>query len=135
VEIAASLSVGIDGVAFEEGDALRGGPDPAEFDFVVSSSLLHHMPDDAAVAELLARGARARLGFVHLDLLRSVLPWALFAVFGRPLCRRRETFQDGLTSIRRSLARREAEALAASAVPGVRVECHWPWRLCLSRMG
>ncbi len=127
--------VPVEGVSFSAGDALSGGPDPAGFDLVVSSFLLHHLPDDAAVAALLARGARARRGFVHLDLVRSGAARALFRVLGRPFSGRRETWEDGLTSLRRSFTAGEARALAARAVPGARVEVHFPWRLCVSRVG
>lgn len=133
VETARAGSLPGDGISFELADALRDGPDPAEFDLVVSSFLLHHLPGDDAVEALLARGARARRGFVHLDLARSGAALALFALLGRPLCRRRETYEDGLTSIRRALTRAEAEVLAARGAPGARVEVHWPWRLCISR--
>lgn len=121
-----------DGTSYEEGDALRDGPDPAGFDLVVSSFLLHHLPGDGEVAALLRRSARARRGFVHLDLVRSRAAWAAFFLLGRPWCRGREPWQDGLVSILRSFTRGEASALAAREAPGARVEVHVPWRLCVA---
>jgi SAM-dependent methyltransferase len=134
VALARSLSSPGDGTSFEEGDALGPDPDPRGFDLVVSSFLLHHLPDDGAARRVLARSAGARLGFVHLDLVRSRAAWALFALLGRPLTKRRETFEDGLTSIRRSWTPREAEALAAEAGTPLRASVHFPWRLCLARI-
>ena len=134
VALARSLGTPGDGASFETGDALGPGFDPAEFDLVVSSFLLHHLPDDAAVGEALRRSARARFGFLHLDLVRSRAAWLLFGALGRPLVRRRETFEDGLSSIRRSWTVREMAAIAAAAAPGARVEVRFPWRLRVSRL-
>jgi len=134
VALARSLGTPGDGASFEIGDALGTGPDPVEFDLVVSSFLLHHLPDDAAVGEALRRSARARAGFLHLDLVRSRAAWLLFGALGRPLVRRRETFEDGLASIRRSWTVPEMAAIAAAAAPGACVEVRFPWRLRVSRL-
>jgi 2-polyprenyl-3-methyl-5-hydroxy-6-metoxy-1,4-benzoquinol methylase len=134
VALARSRAAPGDGTAYEQGDALGPGFDPAGFDVVLSSFLLHHLPDEEAVRGLLRRGARARAGFVHLDLVRSRTAWALFGALGRPLVERRETWEDGLASIRRSWTAREMEGIAAGAGVGARVEVRFPWRLRVSRL-
>ena len=136
VALARSRAEPGDGTAYEQGDALGPGFDPAEFDLVLSSFLLHHLPDEEAVRGLLRRSARARAGFVHLDLARSRTAWALFGLLGRPLVARRETWEDGLSSIRRSWTAREMEGIAAGAGAGAgaRVEVRFPWRLRVSRL-
>jgi len=134
VALARSLAVPGDGTSFERGDALGPAPDPAGFDLVVSSFLLHHLPDDGAAAGVLRRSARARIGFVHLDLVRSRAAWLLFRLVGRSFVARRETWEDGLTSIRRCWTAREMASLAAGAAPGAEVEVRFPWRLRVSRL-
>ena len=104
--------------------------DPAlpEADLYFSSLLLHHL-DDASVSSMLAlHASKARLGFAHFDLQRSLLHFYLakarIALAGLP----RINQIDALLSIQQGYSRRELRDLAG---PGPKIRWSFPFRWML----
>jgi len=115
-------------LSFEQIDTaglLRRG---AQFDFVVSNHLLHHLAD-AEVVQLC--GDSAQLGGVvlHSDIARADTAYLGFAVLTAPFFRSSFITPDGLTSVRRSYTPAELRAVVPS---GWRVSRPYPYRLLLS---
>ena len=88
------------------------------FDVACSSLMMHHL--DAASIRLVLREMRrvTRLGFVVLDLRRSVLSLSLLWILTRVTSRNRLTLHDGPLSVRRALTVAELRALASEALGG-----------------
>jgi len=84
----------------------------AAFDVAYSCLMLHHL-DDEAIGGVLAEMKRVtRLGFVVLDLRRSVLALASVWALTRLTSRNRLTLNDGPLSVRRSLTLEETLSCA-----------------------
>lgn len=103
---------------------------PRSFDVVAASLFLHHF-DGAEVALVLATLFRlARRALVVNDLHRALVPW-LFARSVFPFAfESTVSVEDGLLSIRRAFRPDELRrAFADAAIPRVRVERRFPYRL------
>lgn len=101
----------------------------AQFDFVTSNHLLHHLsePDLPTFLDECTDLGRAVL---HNDIARTDLAYVGFAALTGPFFRGSFITPDGLTSVRRSYTKDELR----SVVPdGWRVSSPYPFRLLLSR--
>jgi SAM-dependent methyltransferase len=99
-----------DAVALPFGD---GG-----FDLACSCLVMHHL-DEETIGRTLAEMRRVtRLGFVALDLRRSMLSLGLIWTLTRITTRNRLTLHDGPLSVRRALTVREFRRLAQRALGG-----------------
>lgn len=98
-------------------------------DVAISSLFLHHL-DDAAAERLLASiAARARLGMVISDLLRSRLGLALAVLGTTFLARSRVARVDGPLSVRAARTPAEYRDLFRRAgVHSPQIRCVWPAR-------
>ncbi|MET4636869.1 methyltransferase domain-containing protein [Mycetocola sp. 2940] len=102
----------------------------AQFDFVLSNHVLHHL-SAAELGAVLADSERlARVAVVHSDIRRSVAAYLLFSAFAAARFRGSFIREDGLMSIRRSYMLGELIALAP---PGWTVSAQVPFRLLLLR--
>ena len=96
-------------------DAFRLPFADRSFDFVLSSSFLHHFNDSEVVELLRGMYTVARRAILVCDLERHVLPY-LFLPATRPLFRwQRITLHDGPISVRASFRERELAGLAKKA--------------------
>jgi 2-polyprenyl-3-methyl-5-hydroxy-6-metoxy-1,4-benzoquinol methylase len=98
----------------------------AQFDFVISNHLLHHLQDEEirALAEDCARLARIRT--IHSDLRRSRLAYVLFTLFANPIGLGTYIHEDGRISIRKSFRRAELTQVLPMEWS---VQPQFPWRL------
>lgn len=105
-------------------------PDDA-FDLAVSSTTLHHLERDEAVAFVGEMARVARAGWLISDLRRSRTAYAALLLLAHTLWRARPyPRRDGPVSIRRSFTREELEGvLAAAGVGPARVLRAAPFRL------
>jgi ubiquinone/menaquinone biosynthesis C-methylase UbiE len=103
---------------------------PRSFDVVTASLFLHHF-DGPEVAQVLASLFRlARRALIVNDLHRALVPW-LFARSVFPFVFESQvSVEDGLLSIRRAFRPHELRrAFAEAAIPGVRIERRFPYRI------
>jgi ubiquinone/menaquinone biosynthesis C-methylase UbiE len=98
-------------------------------DWVVSALFLHHFSPEENVRLLREISRVARIGFAFVDLRRHRVPLSFFSVAGRLGLRTRESFEDGIASVRQSYTVEEARRIAERAVPGALVKCAFPYRL------
>ncbi|MGA0601364.1 methyltransferase domain-containing protein [Caulobacter sp. KR2-114] len=123
-------------IDFRTGDVFAFQPDEP-LDFVISSLVTHHLPDEMVVRFIDWMEASAQRGWFINDLHRHPLAFygftALSTVAGwHPFVR-----HDGPVSVARAFQRRDWERLlAASAVDrqAVRVDWRFPFRLCVGRV-
>jgi SAM-dependent methyltransferase len=85
-------------------------------DVAVSVCMTHHLRDEQFV-QLIENVGRSCRRFIILDLVRNLVPLALFSAFA-PLCLPRVNVLDGRQSIRRAYTPEEFRALIARAVTG-----------------
>ncbi len=85
------------------------------FDLVISTTLLHHLSPEEAVAFLRLAGRLAREGIVISDLVRSELAALGFRAFSRVAGFCAETRCDGAVSVRRSYRPDEMALFAVEA--------------------
>ena len=103
---------------------------PHSFEVVTASLFLHHF-DGPEVAHVLAALFRlTRRALIVNDLHRALVPW-LFARSVFPFVFESQvSVDDGLLSIRRAFRPHELRrAFAEAAIPGVRIERRFPYRL------
>lgn len=110
-------------------DLARSG---RRFDFVISSLMLHHVPESGLLAAFKAFDALALRGVLISDLRRSWLGYlgakALTALAGNRITR-----HDGPVSVRRAFTEEELSALAGRAGLGyLKARRHLGFRLCLA---
>jgi 2-polyprenyl-3-methyl-5-hydroxy-6-metoxy-1,4-benzoquinol methylase len=106
------------------------------WDFVISSSVTHHMSDDQLHAFLRFMEAEARMGWMVNDIHRHALAYHGFPIIARLMGWHRMVREDGRLSIQRSFRAGEwREIIAASGIDpaGPRVVRRFPFRLCVER--
>lgn len=106
------------------------------WDFVVSSSVTHHMTDSQLHAFLRFMEAEARMGWMVNDIHRHPLAYLGFPVLSRLMGWHRMVREDGLLSIQRSFRKADWRAIvAASGVDPAapRIVRRFPFRLCVER--
>jgi 2-polyprenyl-3-methyl-5-hydroxy-6-metoxy-1,4-benzoquinol methylase len=101
----------------------------AQFDFVISNHVLHHLTDDQRSQLLTDSELLSTQAVIHTDIARSRAAYIGFAAMTLPFAGRSFTRTDGLTSIRRSYTPDEL----ANVVPITwRVQQQGPFRIVLS---
>jgi hypothetical protein len=106
--------------------------DQPEADLYFSSLLLHHLGDWEACQMLVAQARCARLGFVHFDLQRHCLHYAL-AFFRIRLAGLAPINQvDALLSIQQGYSYSELSALPHAVALKTRIRWSWPFRWLLT---
>lgn len=109
---------------------------PAEYDVVMASLFLHHMPEGRVVELLRLMNGSALDGILINDLHRHVLAYHGIRILGRVL-RSSQIFQhDAPMSVRRGFRREELmQAAKLAEIDGARVRWHWAFRWTLSTVG
>ncbi|HET8866347.1 MAG TPA: methyltransferase domain-containing protein [Gracilimonas sp.] len=100
----------------------------AQFDFVISNHLLHHLKDSEVSTLLREARELAAQKVIFNDIERSETGYFLFNTFSRLIFKNSFITQDGLTSIKRSFTRNELEKLVPSSW---KVKRMLPFRLLL----
>lgn len=106
------------------------------WDFVVSSSVTHHMGDGEIHAFLRFMEAEARIGWMVNDIHRLPLAYHGYPVLARLMRWHRMVREDGQLSVARSFRREEWRALIAGSgidAAAPRVVRRFPFRLCVER--
>ncbi len=105
------------------------------FDAVICSLFAHHLEDAELVRFLRWLPARARRGWLILDLHRHWIPWAAVWAGTRLMRMHPMVCHDGPVSIRRGFSRADWRRLVAQA--GVDAEIRWvaPFRWAVSGPG
>ncbi|HEY1427903.1 MAG TPA: methyltransferase domain-containing protein [Caulobacteraceae bacterium] len=124
------------GIRYVTADVFDYAP-PEGVDFVVSSLVAHHMPDDVLARFIDWMETNARRGWFINDLHRHPVAYYGFmalshAAFMHPMVR-----HDGLVSVTRAFTKRDWETLlAASHAPRAAIEVAWrfPFRICVGRI-
>jgi len=126
---------GVEGVRFENADALHGSW-TGGVDIAICTLFLHHLEEADAVGLLQRMKAAARRLVLVSDLRRSSMGY-LFAWAGCRLLSRSRVFRvDGTRSVEAAFTPAEAALLAEKAgLDGAQVTTHWPqrWLLAWSR--
>jgi 2-polyprenyl-3-methyl-5-hydroxy-6-metoxy-1,4-benzoquinol methylase len=106
------------------------------WDFVISSSVTHHMSDDQLHAFLRFMDAEARIGWMVNDIHRTALAYYGFPILARLMRWHRMVREDGRLSVQRSFRAGEwREIIAASGIDPAapRIVRRFPFRLCVER--
>jgi len=104
-------------------------------DWTVSTLLFHHF-SPAENRDFLRELSRvSRKGFLVLDLRRHRVPWAVVSLAGRILFETRVSLLDGTASVLQAYTPREADRIAADAVPGSRARGVFPYRILIRGPG
>ncbi len=105
------------------------------FDAVICSLFAHHLEDEAVVRFLRWMHARARLGWLVLDLHRHRIPWAAVWAGTRALRMHPMVTHDGPVSIMRGFTRDDWRRLVSEA--GVEADIAWavPFRWAVTGPG
>ncbi|HEY6049622.1 MAG TPA: methyltransferase domain-containing protein [Thermoanaerobaculia bacterium] len=104
-------------------------------DWTVSTLLFHHFSPEENRAFLRELARVSRRGFLVLDLRRHRVPWAVVSIAGRVLFETRVSLLDGTASVLQAYTAREADRIAAEAVPGARAESVFPYRILIRGPG
>jgi len=124
------------GIEYRTGDVFQHAPD-RPVDFVISSLVAHHMPDDVLVRFISWMEASARRGWFINDLHRHPVAYYGFMALSRLALMHPMVRHDGLVSVTRAFTRRDWEQLVAlSGAPAGEVEIAWrfPFRICVGRI-
>lgn len=125
IRIARSVTEEADAIDYRVADVFAFKPD-GPVDFVVSSLLTHHMPDDTIVNYLRWMEATARKGWLIYDLQRHAVPYYFIGLIGRLTRLHPIVVHDGQISVTRSLTRAEWEQrLAAAGIARATVVLRW----------
>jgi 2-polyprenyl-3-methyl-5-hydroxy-6-metoxy-1,4-benzoquinol methylase len=106
------------------------------WDFVVSSSVTHHMTDAEIVAFLRFMEREARMGWIVNDLHRHAFAYYGFPLLARLIGWHRMVREDGRMSIARAFRANDWRRLLAEAGIGNKsstIERRFPFRLCVER--
>ena len=131
--IAEALTPSDWGITYRTGD-LFALPDDEPIDFVLSSLVTHHMPDDEIVRFLRWSTRRARIGWFVNDLHRHWLPFYGFKAIVAMLRRHPFVRHDGPVSIARSFRKDDWRRLIdAARLSREDTEIAWrfPFRYCV----
>jgi hypothetical protein len=119
------------GVRFFVHDAVRGGPLPG-YDAAISSTFLHHLNEDDAVALLRLMAETGRLVLIN-DLDRNVPNYAMVFLASRLVTTSPVVHVDALLSVEAAFTPAEALVLAERAgLRGAKVGRRFPCRFLLS---
>lgn len=113
------------GIAWHTGraEALDWQPD-----FIISSLVAHHMPDDELVAFIQWMERTARVGWLINDLHRHPIAWAGFRLLAVLFRWHPIVAHDGALSVRRAFARADWESLLVRAGVQAEIRWHFPFR-------
>jgi 2-polyprenyl-3-methyl-5-hydroxy-6-metoxy-1,4-benzoquinol methylase len=106
------------------------------WDYVISSSVTHHMTDGQLHAFLRFMEAEARIGWYVNDIHRHWLAYLGFPPLARVMRWHKMVRHDGCLSVQRGFRKGEWERLIAGSgidPAGVRVVRRFPLRLCVER--
>lgn len=118
------------------GDVFDYAPDEP-IDFVVSSLVAHHMPDDQLVRFMKWMEDNARRGWFINDLHRHPIAYYGFTVLSAATLLHRMVRHDGRISVARAFTRADWLGLladAAIAPHDVAIDWRFPFRICLGRV-
>ena len=116
--LARDQTEGFPEISIVMGDAFSPPFRSSSFDFVFSSQVLHHFPDEAIVALLRIWSVLANQGILVSDLLRHRLAYAGIFLVTRLLTSNPMTRTDGPLSVRRALTLKEWDRLFHRAAVG-----------------
>jgi SAM-dependent methyltransferase len=135
IEVARSATPATDDIEYHATDIFTFAP-PSGIDFVVTSLVTHHLPDDGIVRFLRWMETKAARGWMIYDLQRSIFPFYFIALAGVALRLHPVVTYDGRVSVARSLTWREWEArLAAAGIPRDIVDLRWfMFRFAIGRL-
>ena len=118
-------------VTFECLDAINDEL-PGDFDVVMCSLFLHHLPKEQAITLLRKMAAAAKVLGIVIDLRRSIYGYALAYVASRLLSRSRIVHRDAVRSVRAAFTLQELHQISEEAgVPSGRSGRQWPARMSL----
>jgi len=124
------------GIRYVTGDVFDYRPaEPT--DFVISSLVAHHMPDDVLVRFIDWMDANARRGWFINDLHRHPLAYYAFMALSRATFMHPMVQHDGLVSVTRAFTKADWELLLAkTGAPRDQIEVAWrfPFRICVGRI-
>jgi SAM-dependent methyltransferase len=135
IEVARSVTPAAADIDYQAADIFAFAP-LVSIDFVVTSLVTHHLPDEMIVRFLRWMETKAARGWMIYDLQRNIVPFYFIALAGFLLRLHPVVTYDGRISVARSLTRREWEArLADAEVPCGAVDLRWfMFRFAIGRL-
>ena len=114
IDVAQSATAVADDIEYQAVDIFEFEPS-APIDFVATSLVTHHLPDESILRFLRWMEASAGRGWIICDLQRSWVPFYFIPVVGKLLGTHPVVIHDGRVSVARSLTRSEWEMLITRA--------------------
>jgi len=128
VACARQANAGVPGLEFAAAD-LFDLPAARKYDVVHAGLVLHHLPDEAAIAALAKMFSLCRFGLVINDLHRHPMAYYAIKVLTSALSKNRLIRHDAPLSVLRAFRREELEDLARRAgLPAPDISWHWAFR-------